>query len=60
MTGTRKRERAGCERPLPGAALYKVIALREASGTIMERTAGDAQIKPYQDAGLQVMRAQNG
>ncbi len=42
---------------LNAASPYKIVDLEEVSGLITERTADDAQIKPYQEFGIAVTRA---
>ena len=39
---------------LNAASPYKIVGLEEVSGLITERTADDAQIKPYQEFGIAV------
>ncbi|HEX4807396.1 MAG TPA: DeoR/GlpR family DNA-binding transcription regulator [Bryobacteraceae bacterium] len=42
---------------LNAASRYKIVGLEEVSGLITERTADDAQIKPYEEIGISVTRA---
>jgi len=42
---------------LNAASPYKIVGLEEVSGLITERTADDAQVKPYQEFGIAVTRA---
>lgn len=42
---------------LNAASPYKIVGLEEVSGLITERTADDAQIRPYQEIGIAVTRA---
>ncbi len=42
---------------LNAASSYKIVGLDEVSGLITQRTVDDAQIQPYQAAGLAVTRA---
>ena len=42
---------------LNAASPYKIVGLEELSGLITERTADDAQIKPFRDLGVPVTRA---